>query len=213
MATSSRGRVFDQRSRRPLPGRTVEANRVDWDAIKRLKVASVTEIVAPSDVIAKYTGPLTDVQAKLSILRPAVPLHASLEYPQKNPHALAKVRETLGLMARRIQAEPRSTDLAHEIETKTLPELIVQLADAAKARDAWLSTAKTKRWLKAAGLAVGAASAVLAVVTAPVTTVALAIAGLGIVSGSAIPGTEWLLHWRDGKKTIHENGLHYLLRV
>jgi hypothetical protein len=45
------------------------------------------------------------------------------------------------------------------------------------------------------------------------TPVALAIAGLGIVSGSAIPGAEWLLDWRDGKKTFHENGLHCLLRT
>lgn len=156
---------------------------------------------------------LTDAQVKLPILHPAVPLTEVLEYRQKNPEALAKVRETLGLMARRIEAEPWSTDFAHEIETKTVPELIGQLTDAAKARDAWLGTATTKSWLKAAGIAVGAASAVLAVVTAPVTPVALAIAGLGIVSGSAIPGAEWLLDWRDGKKTIQENGLHYLLRV
>ncbi len=156
---------------------------------------------------------LTDAQVKLPILHPAVPLAEVLEYRQKNPDALAKVRETLGLMARRIEAEPWSTDFAHEIETKTVPELIGQLADAAKARDAWLGTATTKSWLKAAGIAVGAASAVLAVATAPVTPVALAIAGLGIVSGSAIPGAEWLLDWRDGKKTIQENGLHYLLRV
>lgn len=156
---------------------------------------------------------LTDTQVKLPILHPAVPLAEVLEYRKKNPDALAKVRETLGLMARRIEAEPWSTDFAHEIETKTVPELIGQLADAAKARDAWLGTATTKSWLKAAGIAVGAASAVLAVVTAPVTPVALAIAGLGIVSGSAIPGSEWLLDWRDGKKTIQENGLHYLLRV
>jgi|GEM_PF-6989331 len=100
-----------------------------------------------------------------------------------------------------------------EIETKTVPELIGQLSDAAKARDAWLGSATTKSWLKAAGIAVGAASAVLAVVTAPVAPVALAVAGLGIVSGTAIPGAEWLLDWRDGKKTIQENGLHYLLRV
>jgi hypothetical protein len=156
---------------------------------------------------------LTDAQVKLPILHPAVPLAEVLEYRQKNPDALAKVRETLGLMARRIEAEPWSPDFANEIETKTVPELIVQLTDAAKARDAWLGTAATKSWLKAAGIAVGAASAVLAVVTAPVTPVALAIAGLGIVSGSAIPGAEWLLDWRDGKKTIQENGLHYLLRV
>jgi hypothetical protein len=156
---------------------------------------------------------LTDTEVKLPILDPAAPLAEVLEYRQKNPDALAKVRETLGLMARRIEAEPWSTDFAHEIETKTLPELIVQLADAAKARDSWLATGTTKSWLKAAGIAVGAASAVLAVVTAPVTPVALAVAGLGIVTGTAIPGAEWLLDWRDGKKTIQENGLHYLLRV
>jgi hypothetical protein len=46
-----------------------------------------------------------------------------------------------------------------------------------------------------------------------VTPVALAIGGLGIVTGTVIPGAEWLLDWRDGKKTIQENGLHYLLRV
>ncbi|MFC0708306.1 hypothetical protein [Azorhizophilus paspali] len=71
----------------------------------------------------------------------------------------------LGLMARRIEAEPWSADFANEIETKTVPELIGQLADVAKARDAWLGTATTKSWLEAAGIAVGAASAVLAVVT------------------------------------------------
>lgn len=156
---------------------------------------------------------LTDAQVKLPILHPTVPLAEVLEYRQKNADAFAKVHETLGLMARRIEAEPWSADFVHEIETKTVPELIVQLADAAKARDAWLGTATTKSWLKAAGIAVVAASAVLAVVTAPVALVALAIAGLGIVSGTAISGAEWLLDWRDGKKTIQENGLHYLLRV
>lgn len=156
---------------------------------------------------------LTDTQVKLPILHPAVPLTEVLEYRQENPEALAKVRETLGLMARRIEAEPWSADFAREIETKTVPELIGQLTDAARARDAWLGTATAKSWLKAAGIAVGAASAVVALVTAPATPVALAVAGLGIVSGSAIPGAEWLLDWRDGKKTIQENGLHYLLRV
>ena len=45
---------------------------------------------------------------------------------------------------------------------------------------------------------------------APLSPSELAIAGRWIVSGSAIPGAEWLLDWRDGKKTIQENGLHYL---
>jgi hypothetical protein len=53
---------------------------------------------------------------------------------------------------------------------------------------------------------------VLALVAAPVTPVALTIAGLSLVSGSAIPGAEWLLDWRDDKTTVRENGLHYLLR-
>jgi len=46
-----------------------------------------------------------------------------------------------------------------------------------------------------------------------VTPVALAIAELGIVSGSAIPGAEWLRDWRDCKKGVQENGLHYLLKA
>lgn len=180
-------------------------------AIRQAIASSADQRKLKADELA--AAALTDAQITLPILHPAVPLAEVLEYRQKNPDALAKVRETLGLMARRIEAEPWSADFGQEIETKTIPELIGQLTDAAKARDAWLGTATTKSWLKAAGIAVGAASAVLAVVTAPVTPVALAIAGLGIVSGSAIPGAEWLLDWRDGKKTIQENGLHYLLRV
>jgi hypothetical protein len=156
---------------------------------------------------------LTDNQINLPILNAAVPLAEVLEYRQSNPKPLAKVRETLGLMARRIEAEPWSPDFANDLETRTLPDLISQLNDATKARDAWLGSSKTKRWLKVAGITVGAASAVLALVTMPITPVALAAGGLGIVSGTAIPGAEWLLDWRDGKNTIQENGLHYLLKV
>ncbi|MBI1853619.1 MAG: hypothetical protein HYR85_25050 [Planctomycetes bacterium] len=156
---------------------------------------------------------LTDSQIRLPILNPAIPLEEVLEYRQRHPEALAKVRDTLGLMARRIQAEPWSTDFEREIETQTLPDLIEQLNQATKSRDAWLGSQSTKQWLKAGGIAVGAASAVLAVVMAPVTPVALAAAGLTLASGTAIPGAEWLLDWRDGKKSLQENGLHYLLRT
>lgn len=48
-------------------------------------------------------------------------------------------------------------------------------------------------------------------VASALTPVALATAGLGLASGAAIPGAEWLLDRRDGKKTVRENGLHYLL--
>jgi hypothetical protein len=60
---------------------------------------------------------------------------------------------------------------------------------------------------------VGAAAAVLSVFAAPLTPVALATAGLSLASGTAIPGVQWLLDWRDGKKTLQENGLHYLLSL
>jgi hypothetical protein len=156
---------------------------------------------------------LTDTQVQLPILNPAIPLAEVLEYRQRHPDALAKVRDTLGQMARRIQAEPWSAAFEREIETQTLPDLIKQLNEATKSREAWLGSQRTKQWLKAVGIAVGAASAVLAVVTAPVTPVALAAAGLTLASGTAIPGAEWLLAWRDGKKTVQENGLHYLLRT
>lgn len=156
---------------------------------------------------------LTDAQIYLPILNPAMPLEEVLEYRQHHSEALAKVRGALGQMARRIQAEPWSADFEREIETRTLPDLIEQLNQAIKSRDAWLGSQRTRHWLKAAGIAVGAASVVLAVMAAPITPVGLAAAGLTLASGTAIPGAEWLLEWRDGKKTVQENGLHYLLSV
>lgn len=156
---------------------------------------------------------LTDAQVELPILNCAVPLADVLEYREQNPDALARVRDTLGQVARRIEAEPWSGEFAREIETKTIPDLKVQLTDAAKARNAWLATPAAKSLLKGAGLAAGAASAVLAFVAAPLAPVALAAAGIGIVSGSVIPGAEWLLDWREQKQTMKENGLHYLLRT
>lgn len=156
---------------------------------------------------------LTDTQIQLPILNPAIPLEEVLEYRQGHPEALAKARDTLGQMARRIQAEPWNAGFEREIETQTLPDLIEKLNEATKSRDAWLGSQRTKRRLKAAGIVVGTASAALAVVTAPVTPVALAAAGFILASGAAIPGAEWLLDWRDGKKTVQENGLHYLLSL
>jgi hypothetical protein len=131
---------------------------------------------------------LTDTQIKLPILHPAMPLADVLEYRHNNPEALARVRDTLGLVARRIEAEPWTADFAHELETKTIPDLIFQLNEAAKARDAWLDNAKTKAWLKTAGFAAAAASAMLALVAALITPVALATAGLAVASGSMLPG-------------------------
>ncbi|MGM0561898.1 MAG: hypothetical protein ACQETX_12615 [Pseudomonadota bacterium] len=156
---------------------------------------------------------LMDTQIQLPILDPVFPLAEVLEYRQTHAEDLHQAREKLGWMARRIEAEPWNTEFAKELEHKTIPDIAKELEAARKSRDSWLDSKRGRLALKAAGLAAGAAAAVLAVFTAPATPVALAAAGLGLVSGTAIPGAEWLFDWRDGKKSVQENGLHYLLKT
>jgi hypothetical protein len=156
---------------------------------------------------------LTDSQLSLPVLNPELPLEEVLEYRKKNDDALRQARDKLGWMARRIKAEPWSEDFAREIEHKTIPDIAEELDEARKARDAWLKSKRGRLALSATGIAVGAAAAVLSVFAAPLTPTALVTAGLELASGTAIPGVEWLLDWRDGKKTFQENGLHYLLKT
>ena len=164
-----------------------------------------------ADLLAATT--LTDTQLSLPVLSPGTPLEEVLEYRQQHDDALRQARDKLGWMARRIEAEPWSEEFAAELEHKTIPDIAKELDEARKARDAWLKSKRGRLALSATGIAVGAAAAVLAVFAAPLTPVALATAGLGLASGAAIPGAEWLLDWRDGKKSVQENGLHYLLRT
>jgi hypothetical protein len=154
---------------------------------------------------------LTDSQLHLPILRPELPLSEVLEYRQKHDASLAQARQRLGWMARRIEAEPWSEEFARELEHKTIPDIKAELTETRKARDAWLKSKRGRLALAATGIAVGSAAAVLSVLVAPLTPVALAAAGLSLASGTAIPSVEWLLDWRDGKNSVHENGLHYLL--
>ena len=156
---------------------------------------------------------LTDSQLNLPVLSPELPLAEVLEYRQQHDADLRQARDKLGWMARRIGAEPWTMEFAGELEHKTIPDVADQLEEARKARDSWLKSKRGRLALSATGIAVGAAAAVLSVFAAPLTPVALATAGLGLVSGTAIPGAEWVLDWRDGKKTVQENGLHYLLRI
>jgi hypothetical protein len=65
---------------------------------------------------------LTDTQIELPILNPAVPLEEVLEYRRSHSEALAQVRHSLSLLARRIQAEPWSDDFESELETRVVPE-------------------------------------------------------------------------------------------
>jgi len=65
--------------------------------------------------------------------------------------------------------------------------------------------------LTAAGTVIGAATVTLSLLTAPVTPIALATAGLGLVSGVAVPGAERWRDWLHGKRTLEQNGFHFLL--
>jgi hypothetical protein len=156
---------------------------------------------------------LTDFQLDLPIIDPRLPLDVVLEYRQEHSAELDQARAGLGWMARRIESEPWTNDFAAEIEHKTIPDLAAKLDEARQARDAWRKTKRGRLALGAAGAAVAGASAVLTVVAAPVTPIALVIGATTLASGSAIPGLAWLLEWRAGKHAVQENGLHYLINM
>jgi hypothetical protein len=164
-----------------------------------------------ADLLA--TTALTDSQLSLPVLSAELPLEEVLGYRQENAAALRQARDKLGWMARRIEAEPWSKEFSAELERNTIPDIATEMDEARKVRDAWLKGKRGRLALSAAGIAVGAAAAVLSVFAAPMTPVALAIAGMGLASGTAIPGVEWLLDWRDGKSSVQENRLHFLLEI
>jgi hypothetical protein len=156
---------------------------------------------------------LQDPQLKLPALAPDIPLEAVLEYRHKHDAELEQVRDKLGGIAHRITVEPWSKEFAEELDHQTIPDISDKLDETRKARDAWLKSERGKRLLEASGIAIGAASVVLGLITAPLTPIALATAALTLTSGTAIPGTAWLLDWQAGKRAIQENGLHYLLMI
>jgi len=154
---------------------------------------------------------LTDLD--LAVISPKIPMEQLLNYREDNKDALEEARQELGLIAREIESQPWSKEFGDELETKTLPKIQRILNDGKRARNAWLKSKRGRLGLKAAGLAAGAATAILAIFAAPLTPVALAAAGLGLATGTVIPGAEWLFDWREGRETRKLNGLHYLLRT
>jgi hypothetical protein len=156
---------------------------------------------------------LLDTQLSLPVLEPSLSLEEILDYRRQHNDDLQQARQQLAVMARRIRQEPWTAEFAAELEHQTIPDLIDELNESARTRDSWLQSKRGRLALSAAGIGVGAASAALAVFSAPLTPIALATAGLGLVSGTVIPGAEWLLDWRDGRSGAEANGLHYLLRV
>jgi hypothetical protein len=153
---------------------------------------------------------LTDRQLKLPVLNPKMPLEEVLDYRAKYADALQEARDKLGWMARRIEAEPWSVEFAKDLEHKTIPDIDNELKEVRKARDSYLKS-RRRRALVGSGVVVSAATVLLTVFAAPITPLALVIAGLSLYTGVAIPGAEWLFNRSDDKKTMQENGLHYLL--
>ena len=156
---------------------------------------------------------LLDTQLSLPVLDPSISLEQILDYRRQHNDDLQQARQQLAVMARRIRQEPWTAEFAADLEHQTIPDLMADLKETGRIRDSWLQSNRGRLALGAAGIGVGAAAAVLAVFTAPITPIALATAGLGLVSGTVIPGAEWLLDWRDGRSCAEANGLHYLLRV
>jgi hypothetical protein len=156
-------------------------------------------------------GTLTDSRLSLPVLDPKLSLEEVLAYRAANDAALRQTRDKLGRMAGRIKAEPWSEAFATELKRETIPKVLDELDEARKARDAWLQSNKGRLALSGTSILLGAAAVGLAVFAAPVTPIALAIAGVSLGSSAAIPGVQWARDWRDGKKSGHANGLHYLL--
>lgn len=163
-----------------------------------------------SDLFA--TAALPDADLNLPALGPDVPVELVLEYRREHAGELARVRDHLAALARRIESDPWTGEFARELDRRTIPDLRAELDDLRQRRDDW-SRKRKQVTLSAAGLAAGAGTAVLTIFAAPVTPIVLAIAGLSLASGSAIPGIALLNNWREGKAAEHENGLSYLLRV
>jgi hypothetical protein len=156
---------------------------------------------------------LTDLD--LAIISPDMPMSDILELRYEHRDKLEQARQELGWLAREIGQEPWSKEFADELETKTIPAIHRTLEESKKVRDAWLKSKRGKNALRAAGLATGAAAATMSLVfsATPLLPVAVVTGVLGLVSGTAIPGVELALVWKQGRKEAAENGLHYLLEV
>lgn len=156
---------------------------------------------------------LTDID--LAIISPEMPLEEILKYRENNKDSLQEVRKNLGWLSREIENTPWSKDFDDELDSKAIPKIHRILEKAKKSRDSWIKSDRGKKSLKLAGITTGAAAATvsLALSPTPLLPVAIVTGVLGLISSSIIPGLEWAMDWRDGKKTATENGLHYLMNI
>ena len=97
--------------------------------------------------------------------------------------------------------EPWSQEIQDEVEHNVIRDIAEELEVCRKTRDDWLKE-KKRLMIKAGGIAMGAASSTLAILAAPLTPIALTTGALTLATGTAIPGLEWLLDGKDGKKAV-----------
>ncbi len=72
-------------------------------------------------------------------------------------------------------------------------------------KESWVS------WLKTAGFVAGGVATVISATTTPLVAMPVAIITMSkLAKDVAIPGTELIITWIQGKKQETGNGLHYL---
>ncbi|MCB9157642.1 MAG: hypothetical protein H6645_11065 [Caldilineaceae bacterium] len=142
---------------------------------------------------------LTDLQ--LGAIPQEMSLESILEYRSIYKGELDAARKELSMMARKINQRPWTQEFENELFHKTIPELHEALQPV---KGSWDS------WLKGAGLVLGGAVVVLELFANPVTSIALAVAGLTVAKDAGIGGMQLYQDWKTGKE---QNGLHYLLRL
>jgi hypothetical protein len=142
---------------------------------------------------------LTDLQ--LGTIPKEMSLDRILEYRTKYKSELDAARGKLSWMAREIDQQPWTQEFEDEVFHKTIPDLHKALLPA---KASWTS------WLAGAGLLLGGAVVVLELFANPVTSIALAVAGLTVTKDAGIGGIQLYQDWKNGKE---QNGLHYLLRL
>ncbi|WP_238354397.1 hypothetical protein [Fulvivirga marina] len=124
-----------------------------------------------------------------------------LKHREKYKGELNVLRDRLGKMAREINCQPWTKEFDDEVFHKLIPEVNKALEPT---KAAW------KSHLKTTGLLLGGASIVLSLFGAPLTPIALGIAGVSLVKDVGLGGFEILKDWQTGKK---QNGFHYLIKL
>ena len=164
-----------------------------------------------SDLLAATT--ILNSTVNLPVLNPKIELEDILEYRYKNEDSLMCARRKLASVVQEIRMDPWSDEFARHIEHESMPRISKSLGEIEKSRLSWLASSQGRLALKGLTIFSATASAVLTFVTSPVTSVAIAGAGLAVASETILPGLEWILDRKAASGPRQENELHYLMDI